>query len=79
MTESTVHLFVVREKHWSLAEKVRLIRQANRAIFTRPKAKHEEKEHRRHIYPFPSQVSLTGQETKRRAERTELARGAEET
>lgn len=51
-----------------------------KGIFTRPKAKREEKEHKRHIhvlsskkkkrhiYSFPSQVSLTGQqEAKRRA------------
>jgi hypothetical protein len=50
----------MREKYCSLAEKVQLIRQTNRAIFTRPKAKQEEKEHKRHIYSFPSQVSLTG-------------------
>jgi hypothetical protein len=31
MAESTIHWFVVRKKHYSLAEKVRLIRQANRA------------------------------------------------
>jgi hypothetical protein len=32
MAESTIRWFIVSEKYCSLAEKVRLIRQANRAL-----------------------------------------------